>query len=65
MHATATQPGDSSSTADLDSFTAIDTGGRNPAGSIGFFIAFVAFTWSAFQLYVSSSVPFWLAEELG
>ncbi|NND89227.1 MAG: TRAP transporter permease [Granulosicoccus sp.] len=32
---------------------------------MGFFIAFVAFTWSAFQLYVSSSVPFWLAEELG
>ncbi|MGQ7844715.1 TRAP transporter permease [Granulosicoccus sp. 3-233] len=65
MNATATKDGDSGSTPDLDSFTAIDTGGRNPAGGVGLFIAIVAFSWSAFQLYVSSSLPFWLSEEYG
>lgn len=66
MNATASQASPAQATApDLETFTAIDTGARNPAGSIGFFIAFLAFSWSAFQLYVSSSVPFWLAEEFG
>ncbi|MFK7860479.1 MAG: TRAP transporter permease [Granulosicoccus sp.] len=50
-------------TGNLEDFTAIDTGGRNPTGNIGFFLAFLAFTWSAFQLYVSSFVPFWLADK--
>ena len=47
---------------DLDDFAAIDTGARNPAGTIGFFLAFLAFSWSVFQLYVSSFLPFWLAD---
>lgn len=51
--------------ADLEEFTSIDTGGRNPVGTTGMFIAFIAFSWSAFQLYVSSTVPFWLSETLG
>lgn len=50
---------------EIDAFAALDTGGRNPAGGLGFFIAFVAFSWSAFQLYVSSFLPFWLAETHG
>ncbi len=66
MNATAASASPASEPAsDLEAFTAIDTGGRNPAGSIGFFIAFIAFVWSAFQLYVSSAVPFWIAEEFG
>ncbi len=66
MNATAATASPSSGSAsDLEAFTAIDTGGRNPAGTIGFLIALIAFTWSAFQLYVSSAVPFWLAEEVG
>ncbi|MEZ5878582.1 MAG: hypothetical protein R3D43_13005 [Tepidamorphaceae bacterium] len=31
-------------------------------GSIGKFIAILAFTWSAFQLYIASGVPFWVTE---
>jgi TRAP transporter 4TM/12TM fusion protein len=53
------------SQSDIDAFAAIDTGARNPVGGLGFFIAFVAFTWSAFQLYVSSFLPFWIAENYG
>ncbi len=49
----------------VDEFAAIDTGARNPAGGIGMFIAVLAFSWSLFQLYVSSFVPFWLAEAFG
>ncbi len=63
MSATATQaqaaPEPSS---DLEAFTSIDTGGRSPAGGLGFFIALVAFIWSTFQLFVSSALPFWIAE---
>jgi len=66
MNATADKASPASGPAsDLEAFTSIDTGGRSPSGTIGFFIAFVAFVWSAFQLYVSSAVPFWLAEEFG
>jgi len=50
---------------DLEAFAALDTGGRSPAGNLGFFIAFVAFAWSTFQLYVSSALPYWIAENLG
>jgi len=49
----------------VDDFAAIDTGARKPLGNVGFFLAFLAFSWSAFQLYVSSFVPFWLADEYG
>lgn len=60
-------PADQASTIDepaskLEEFAAIDTGGRNPLGGVGFFLAFLAFSWSVFQLYVSSFLPFWLAE---
>ena len=48
----------------LEEFAAIDTGARNPAGTVGYFLAFLAFSWSAFQLYVSSFVPFWLADNV-
>lgn len=54
-----------SSKPSVEDFAAIDTGGRNPTGSVGKFIAILAFTWSAFQLYVSSFIPFWLADEFG
>lgn len=64
MNATAATP-DKNPSPDLEAFKALDTGGRNPVGKIGFFIAFVAFSWSAFQLYVSSFIPFWLAEVVG
>ncbi|MFK7996018.1 MAG: TRAP transporter permease [Granulosicoccus sp.] len=62
--AAAATPPDTPS-GDLEDFKAIDTGGRNPTGNIGFFLAFLAFSWSAFQLYVSSFVPFWLADKYG
>ena len=68
MNATAAQAAELATgkgKPDLEDFAAIDTGARNPAGSIGFFLAFLAFSWSAFQLYVSSFVPFWLADRYG
>jgi len=52
------------SAPDLGEFTAVDTGSRNPAGAIGRVIAVLAFVWSAFQLYVSSAIPFWLSQRL-
>lgn len=55
----------STETPDLEKFAAMDTGGRNPLGGVGSFIAFLAFSWSAFQLYVSSFIPFWLADQFG
>jgi len=66
MNATAADASPGKQAApDLEAFKAIDTGGRKPAGSVGIFIAVLAFSWSAFQLYVSSFIPFWLAEEVG
>lgn len=50
---------------DLEEFAAIDTGGRSPVGTVGFFVALLAFTWSVFQLYISSKIPFWLSEQTG
>ncbi|MFT4728925.1 MAG: TRAP transporter 4TM/12TM fusion protein [Granulosicoccus sp.] len=64
MSAKASSAQPSSESSDLEVFTSIDTGGRAPVGSVGFFIGLVAFTWSAFQLYVSSALPFWIAENL-
>ncbi|MEE9321450.1 MAG: TRAP transporter permease [Granulosicoccus sp.] len=49
----------------LEEFAAIDTGGRNSTGTVGLLIALVAFSWSSFQLYVSSSAPFWLTQQTG
>jgi len=50
---------------DLEQFAAIDTGGRSAVGTVGIIIALLAFVWSAFQLYTSSTVPFWLSEKTG
>ena len=66
MNATAAQASSPEShSPSLDDFAAIDTGARSPVGAIGFFLAFLAFSWSAFQLYVSSFLPFWLADNYG
>ncbi|MFK7890230.1 MAG: TRAP transporter permease [Granulosicoccus sp.] len=62
---TTASDGGKSNQHEIDAFASIDTGARNPVGGIGFFIAFLAFSWSAFQLYVSSFLPFWLAENVG
>ena len=59
---TDTQMQKSGDTPDLEEFTAVDTGSRSPVGSVGLIIAVIAFTWSAFQLYVSSAIPFWLSQ---
>ncbi len=42
-----------------------DIGGRRLTGSLGLFVALVAFTWSCFQLYIASGVPFWITQHLG
>ncbi|WP_068312198.1 TRAP transporter permease [Polycladidibacter hongkongensis] len=42
-----------------------DTGARNLSGSLGTLVAAIAFSWSLFQLYVASSVPFWLHDVTG
>ena len=42
-----------------------ETGARDPKGAAGKFLLAVAFLWSLFQLYISSAVPYFLAEELG
>ena len=48
---------------DVDDLVAsVDSGARHVPGSIGKFIAILAFTWSAFQLYIASGVPFWVTE---
>jgi TRAP transporter 4TM/12TM fusion protein len=51
---------------DLDDLVASsDTGGRAPAGPLGKLIAGIALTWSLFQLYIASDIPFLLAEVFG
>ncbi|WP_068082981.1 TRAP transporter permease [Polycladidibacter stylochi] len=42
-----------------------DTGARNLSGSLGYMVAFIAFFWSAFQLFVASNVPYWLEGATG
>jgi len=49
----------------VEEFAAIDTGGRTPLGKIGIFVGLLAFTWSVFQLYTSSVLPFWLSQKTG
>ncbi len=47
------------SQAELDALVASsDTGGRGGAGTIGIFITCVALTWSLFQLWIASPIPF-------
>ena len=50
----------------LDDFVAeVDSGARKPIGAIGTFVAGLAFVWSAFQLFLASSIPFWLTQNVG
>jgi len=50
---------------DVNEYLAADTGGRQLVGTVGVLVASIAFIWSAFQLYVSSALPFWLTETTG
>ncbi len=50
----------------LDDFVAeIDSGGRKPLGMVAKLIASIAFVWSSFQLFLASSIPFWLSQNIG
>ncbi|MEM8791474.1 MAG: TRAP transporter permease [Pseudomonadota bacterium] len=51
--------------ANLDQFTATDTGGRNPVGWQSGIIFWGALAWAFFQLYIASAVPFWVQENIG
>ncbi len=42
-----------------------DTGAREPTGRVGTLVRALAFTWSLFQLYVASNLPFWLQSTIG
>ncbi|MTH96984.1 TRAP transporter permease [Roseibium sp. RKSG952] len=42
-----------------------DTGARSPGGSIGLLLSLVALSWSLFQLYYASTLPFLLTDLLG
>jgi TRAP-type uncharacterized transport system fused permease subunit len=42
-----------------------DTGGRALTGTLGGFVALVAFIWACFQLYIASGVPYWVTENFG
>ena len=42
-----------------------DTGARNPSGMAGKMLVFVPLVWSLFQIYISSTVPFWLTRVVG
>ena len=55
----ATEPGN------LEEYTSIDTGGRNPAGWQGNLIWWIALIWAFFQLYIASNFPFTVQEYLG
>ncbi len=48
-----------------DIAAASDTGGRKLTGHLATFVALVAFIWSCFQLYIASSVPYFLTETTG
>ena len=43
----------------------VDTGGRNPDGALGGFIAGLCFVWSVYQIYISSTIPFVLVDVTG
>jgi len=42
-----------------------DTGARSPSGMAGKMLVLVPLAWSVFQIYISSTVPFWLTRVLG
>ncbi|WP_029040560.1 TRAP transporter permease [Cucumibacter marinus] len=59
-------PGGQKSGADVDMMVAeVESGARQAAGWVGKFILSLAFIWSCFQLYISSNIPFILAEVTG
>ena len=41
-----------------DLVAATDSGARNPAGAVGAVLAWAAFAWSAFQLWIASPLPY-------
>ncbi|MGA1025345.1 MAG: TRAP transporter permease [Lutimaribacter sp.] len=43
----------------------VETGARTPHGWAARVFLTLAFSWSAFQLYMASAVPFWLSQNLG
>lgn len=50
---------------DVDLLVAeVESGARNPSGAAGKFVLALAFTWSLFQLYIASNVPYVLSESL-
>ena len=50
---------------DAAEMAASESGSRAPRGAAGKFVLATAFLWSLFQLYISSAVPYFLAENLG
>ncbi len=56
---------DQNSSVQDDLVAQVDTGARNPAGWQGKMILTVAFVWALFQLYIASTVPFWLTDITG
>ena len=56
---------ETTSSEDLEQFTATDTGGRNPKGWQSGLIFWVALAWAFFQLYIASNVPFLVQETIG
>lgn len=58
-------PSDDRPTSADDFIAEVDTGARNPSGSVGKLLLVIAFAWSAFQIWIASPLPFMLAEVLG
>ena len=48
-----------------DLVASVDTGGRSPTGKTAQFVAWTAFAWALFQLYIGSNLPFWLSDITG
>ncbi len=58
---TAQSNTDGLSQAEIDALVAAaDTGGRTPSGPVAMFIMLVALSWSLFQLWIASPLPFML-----
>tara|TARA_R110000787_G_scaffold63679_4_gene143482 strand:- start:45484 stop:48105 length:2622 start_codon:yes stop_codon:yes gene_type:complete len=56
-------PGAKVDKIDLDELVAsTDTGGRAPSGAVGKFLAIVAVSWSLYQLWIASPLPFMVAD---
>ncbi|MTI45729.1 TRAP transporter 4TM/12TM fusion protein [Roseibium hamelinense] len=62
----AKDAGTASNEIDLQELVAqSDTGARNPAGAIGLMLSLIALSWSLFQLYYASTLPFLLTDLIG